>query len=228
MDNRGYSPWAKRRTLEGILHGWSKGKILAIKGATNAHGIMRAQIASTIVDRQMLQTGKTWGLLSNQKYQEWREIEHPNFVDWKWVGQVEISNSHRPERAFVAVEEFLWLFHGGNLPVDGGQHPTTPGVALGVVIERAGGAIMGIEAQKRQQQHQKDHSQLNKSPNDLNAQMPRLMCFHNVYLKSPAGSALRGSPALLEPVAGKSPHTDHSQHTHRERSRERETHRAPA
>lgn len=89
---------AKRRTLEGVLHGWSLGKTLKIQGATNAQEVMRKQISDTIVDRQLLKTGKQWGLISDQKLEEWVQVEHPNFTDWKWRGMVEVDKNAQPKK----------------------------------------------------------------------------------------------------------------------------------
>lgn len=85
---------AKHRTLEGILHGWSLGKKLKVKGATNAHVLMRIQVATTIVDRQLLKTAKQWGLISDQQLEGWVKIEHPNFTDWKWAGKAEGAKTY--------------------------------------------------------------------------------------------------------------------------------------
>ncbi len=85
---------AKHRTLEGILHGWSLGKKLRVRGATNAHVLMRTQVATTIVDRQLLKTAKEWGLIGNQQHDDWVKIEHPNFTDWKWAGKVEDAKTY--------------------------------------------------------------------------------------------------------------------------------------
>ena len=85
---------AKHRTLEGILHGWSLGKKLKIKGATNAHAVMRTQVATTLVDRQLLKTAKQWGLISNQQHEDWVKIEHPNFTDWRWAGKADDAKTY--------------------------------------------------------------------------------------------------------------------------------------
>ena len=85
---------AKHRTLDGILHGWSLGKTLKIQGATNAQEVMRKQISDTTVDRQLLKTGTTWGLLSNQKHEDWVQVEHPNFTNWKWAGKAEDAKTY--------------------------------------------------------------------------------------------------------------------------------------
>ena len=85
---------AKHRTLKGILHGWSLGKELQIKGATNAHMVMSSQVANTKVDRQLIKTGKQWGLLGNQRLDDWKQIEHPNFTDWKWAGKAEGAKTY--------------------------------------------------------------------------------------------------------------------------------------
>lgn len=86
---------AKQRTLEGILHGWSLGKELKIKGATNAHAVMASQVSSTIVDRQLLKTAKEWGLISDKQIgEDWVRIEHPNFTDWKWSGKADNAQTY--------------------------------------------------------------------------------------------------------------------------------------
>ncbi len=94
---------AKHRTLEGILHGWSLGKKLRVKGATSAHVLMRTQVGTTIVDRQLLKTAKQWGLISNQQHEEWVKIEHPNFTDWKWAGKAEDAKTYG--RNFFVTED---------------------------------------------------------------------------------------------------------------------------
>ena len=85
---------AKHRTLEGILHGWSLGKKLRVKGATSAHVLMRTQVGTTIVDRQLLKTAKQWGLVSNQQHENWVKIEHPNFTDWRWAGKADDAKTY--------------------------------------------------------------------------------------------------------------------------------------
>ena len=92
---------AKHRTLDGILHGWSLGKELQIPSATEAQEVMRKQISDTTVNRQLLKTGKQYGLISHQWYKDkkWVRIEHPNFVDWRWAG-----------RAAAAVKDYGYNF----------------------------------------------------------------------------------------------------------------------
>ena len=79
---------AKGRTLEGILHGWSLGKTLRIKGATSAQNIAHKQVTQAIVDKQVMKMAKDWGLISPQQQEGWVQIEHPNFTNWKFAGQV--------------------------------------------------------------------------------------------------------------------------------------------
>jgi len=85
---------AKHRTLEGILHGWSLGKELQIKGATNAQQVMRKQISDTIADRKLVKTGKMYGLISDQKFDDWVRVEHPNFTNWRWAGKAEKAKTY--------------------------------------------------------------------------------------------------------------------------------------
>lgn len=79
---------AKGRTLEGILHGWSLGKTLRIKGATSAQNIAHKQVTQAIVDKQVMKMAKDWGLISPQQHEGWIQVEHPNFTNWKFAGQV--------------------------------------------------------------------------------------------------------------------------------------------
>ncbi len=79
---------AKGRTLEGILHGWSLGKTLRIKGATSAQNVAHKQVTQAIVDKQVMKMAKDWGLISPQRHEGWIQVEHPNFTNWKFAGQV--------------------------------------------------------------------------------------------------------------------------------------------
>lgn len=95
---------AKHRTLEGILHGWTKGKELQISGATEAQEVMRQQVSDTIVNRQLLKTGKEYGLISHQRHEGWERIEHPNFVDWRWAGKASAAVRDYGYNFFVTKE----------------------------------------------------------------------------------------------------------------------------
>jgi len=85
------TPRSKRRTLNkaGIIQGWAKGMTLRVKGASNAHMVMSEQIAQVIEDRNLLEMAKNAKLISEQQYEGWEQVEHPNFTIWKLRGEVE-------------------------------------------------------------------------------------------------------------------------------------------
>jgi len=88
------TPRGKARTLEGILHGWSLGKKLRIKTATGSQNSAQIQVATTIVDRKTLSLARKWGLISDKEFEGWVPVEHPNFADWRYAGEVVIGKTY--------------------------------------------------------------------------------------------------------------------------------------
>jgi len=95
----------KQRTLEGILHGWSLGKELQVKGLTSAHNISRRQVFDTMADKELLAEAKGHGLISTVYHEGWVPIKHPNFTTWQASGKVlnaeEIKNFKRGRNSYV-------------------------------------------------------------------------------------------------------------------------------
>ena len=92
----------RARTLEGILHGWSLGKELRIKTATGAQNTAQIQVATTIVDRKALDIARKWGLISDKQLEDWVPVEHPNFADWRYAGEVVVGKTYG--RNFLVTE----------------------------------------------------------------------------------------------------------------------------
>jgi hypothetical protein len=96
---------ARQRTLEGVLHGWSLGKELQVKGLTSAHQISRKQVYDTIADRGLLSTAMGHGLLATKQNEGWVQVNHPNFTTWQAAGKVRdaegINNLKRSRNAYV-------------------------------------------------------------------------------------------------------------------------------
>jgi len=83
---------AKGRTLEGgILEGWAKGMNLRVKDVTLASQIAREQVNLAAVGKQMLKSGKKWGLMSEKQLEGFEPVEHPGFTTWKQAGKVDVD-----------------------------------------------------------------------------------------------------------------------------------------
>lgn len=72
---------SKKRSLEGVMHGWAKGKTLQISTATGAHLASRSQVIDTLVDKSFLKNAKEWGVVSKEQKEGWVRLEHPSFSD---------------------------------------------------------------------------------------------------------------------------------------------------
>lgn len=86
-----YTGRAKQRTLESILHGWSEGKELRIKGAVNALVAMRQEIEKVRYARWLRDEMKTSGLAINEGKaapRSWQLIDHPNFIEFVHTGNI--------------------------------------------------------------------------------------------------------------------------------------------
>ncbi|HUT58033.1 MAG TPA: hypothetical protein VNA25_09315, partial [Phycisphaerae bacterium] len=87
---------AKHRTLDSILQGWALGKELQIKGASNAHLVMRQQVMQAVEDRKLLAEGAKAGIISAVRKEGFVNVEHPNFTRWQWIGKAEEGKTYSP------------------------------------------------------------------------------------------------------------------------------------
>lgn len=86
-----YTGRAKQRTLESILHGWSEGKELRIKGAVNALVAMRQEIEKVRYARWLRDEMRASGLAINEGKaapRSWQLLEHPNFIEFVHTGNI--------------------------------------------------------------------------------------------------------------------------------------------
>ncbi|MEA2036410.1 MAG: hypothetical protein U9O94_02800, partial [Nanoarchaeota archaeon] len=85
---------SKKRVLETILEGWANGLELEIKGATANLYTLKTEINNVVEDKKLLKEGKKIkdregnSLFSNKKLGGYKEIDHPNFKEWKFIGNI--------------------------------------------------------------------------------------------------------------------------------------------
>jgi len=87
---------AKHRVFDTIVEGYAKGHKLKIKGATNNLHIVTEELVKTMADKAFLKAMLGFKdvdgnpLLTTHAHLEgYEEINHPNFVTWKWIGKAE-------------------------------------------------------------------------------------------------------------------------------------------
>lgn len=85
---------AKQRVFETIIEGWVEGYELKVEGAINNLKILKEEIVRTIANKNFLKAMQKIKdvdgnkLITDKHLEGYKQIEHPNFVSWKWAGKV--------------------------------------------------------------------------------------------------------------------------------------------
>ncbi len=98
---------SKLRTLGSILEGWAKGYQLKVEGATNNLEILRVEISNVIENKKLMNLGlkietPNGRLLTTQRLDGYRQINHPNFTKWVKVNHINEDNGHKAENFIIA------------------------------------------------------------------------------------------------------------------------------
>jgi len=104
---------AKERKIATIIEGWANGYNLKIEGATNNLRTVKEELVKVIEDKKFLKAMRDITdvdgrpLLSTRQYEDYDQVEHPNFTVWEYATDVDLDETTVDEATGLRDGDFV-------------------------------------------------------------------------------------------------------------------------